>query len=276
MKYLILILKGFIIGVAKIVPGVSGAMLAISMGIYEKALKAISHFFKNPLENLKFLVPLGFGAILAIIVASKAVLFFLNNYYLPTMLLFIGLIVGGVPMLFKKVKIKKLKFKHYLTFIIAFLFVFLISLVGEQNIFANYSNPFIGFILFFFIGITDAITMIIPGVSGTAVMMILGCYNLLLTALGTLTNFNAILINLGIIIPFVLGLVIGIIGLSKAMNYLFEKKQVITYCGIIGFAFSSILALFLTTLKHHYSIIEVVIGLVLLLLGVFISKKLEK
>ena len=96
-----LIVKGLIIGLGKIIPGVSGGMLAISLGVYEKGLDALSHFFRNVKENTKFLCLLGLGILISVVLMSKLIKFSLDNYYLPTMLLFIGLIAGGLHKLFE-------------------------------------------------------------------------------------------------------------------------------------------------------------------------------
>lgn len=275
MEFLILFLKGFIIGIAKIIPGVSGALIAISFGIYEKALKAIGNFFKNPIDNFLFLFPIGLGVLLSISLTSSLIIYLINNYYLSTMLLFIGLIIGGIPNLIENLNIKKINFKHILILIFTFSLVFLISLVGNQNFFIETTNHFTNFILFFIIGIIDAMTMIIPGISGTAVMMILGCYNLLLSFLESLTSVSNILNNIFKIIPYFLGIVLCVIFLSKLMTYLFNKKKEYMYWGIVGFTLSSILSLFFATFKNNYSFLETIIGLIWLYIGYKIARKLE-
>lgn len=272
MNFLILIVKGFIIGLAKIIPGVSGAILAISMGIYEKAIYSISNFFKKPFENIKFLLPLVIGVFLAIVIGSKAVLFLINNFYLPTMLLFIGLIIGGMTNIFNKIKLKDLTKFQYLIMTICFSFVFLLSFVGKQNYFITSHNSFLDTIIFIIIGIIDAVTMVIPGISGTAVMMLLGLYDILLELLGSLTNFNTIIANLNLLIPYAIGIIATIFILSKIMNYLFNKKETTTYCGIIGFATSSVFMLFLDTLNKDYQLIEIIISLMMLLIGTLLAR----
>ena len=275
MSYLILILKGFIIGIAKIIPGVSGAMLAISMGLYEKMIEAISNFFINPIKNLKILFPVGIGVILAVILGSKVVIYLINNYYLSTMLLFIGLIIGGIPLIFKNIKIKEINYKHYIIFLTSFCFVFLISLVGVQNYFIDYQNGFVEKIIFFVIGVIDATTMVIPGISGTAVMMLLGCYDILLSLMSSLTDFQNILFNITLIIPYMLGVGICILLLSKLMNYLFQKKEQIIYSSILGFSLSSIILLLFEVFNKPYSIFEILIAIHLLIIGFLISYKLD-
>ena len=107
MKYLSLILKGFIIGIAKIIPGVSGAVIAISFGIYEKFINIISRPLHIKFNDLKFLSFLFIGAALGIGIFCKIVKFCIDNCYLPTMLLFLGLIIGGTPNILNEIKNKR-------------------------------------------------------------------------------------------------------------------------------------------------------------------------
>ena len=104
---LILVAKGFVIGIANIIPGVSGGTLAITLGIYERLIKAISHFFTNLKENIKFLVPIAVGAVLSLLILSNVIGYALDHYPIPTTLLFVGLIFGGVPLLYRHVKTEK-------------------------------------------------------------------------------------------------------------------------------------------------------------------------
>ena len=110
---LVLVIKGMIIGLANVIPGVSGGTLMITLGLYEKIINTISHFFKNFKENLKFLIPLGIGLVLAVLLFSKIIGASLDKYPFPTTLLFIGLILGGLPLLWKKVNTKS---NHFCVF----------------------------------------------------------------------------------------------------------------------------------------------------------------
>ena len=98
------LLKGFIIGIGKIIPGVSGSVLAITLGVYDKSVEYINNFKHNKKESLKYLLPLGIGIIISIIIFSKIITILLDKYYQITMLFFIGLIIGGLPEIIKKVK----------------------------------------------------------------------------------------------------------------------------------------------------------------------------
>ena len=107
MEYLILILKGMIIGVANIIPGVSGGTLMIILGLYEEIISTISHFFRDFKKSLKLVIPLGIGMILSILILSKLISVCLKDYPFPTTLFFIGLILGGLPLLWNKSKAAK-------------------------------------------------------------------------------------------------------------------------------------------------------------------------
>lgn len=216
-------------------PGVSGSVLAISMGIYEKAIDAIANFTKDIKNNFKFIIKLSLGLILAIFLTSKIIIYFLNNHYTPTMALFLGLIFGGIPVLFKKIDYKKLNIIDFIILILSFILVFLLSLVGKQHNLINLNNN----ILYFLIGMIDSITTIVPGISGTALMMLLGCYD-------TLLELMANPFNLSKIFPFIFGIILTSFIVIKIMDYLFKKKPNEIYSGVIGFTVSSLLTLILT------------------------------
>lgn len=267
-----LILKGFIIGIGKIIPGVSGALLAITLGVYEKAVKSIGTFFKDPINNFKFLFPLGIGVVLSIPLTSKFILYLLDNFYIQVMLLFIGLITGGIIPMFSKINIKNIKISNYIVMFLSFIFVLSLSFIGDNLFLYEVNNSLLKSLIYLLIGFIDAATMIIPGISGTAVMMLLGLYDMLLNLLSSLNNINSIINNLNLIIPYIIGIILTIIILSKMMSYLFENKSDTIYSSIIGFSISSVLILFIDLFKYNIKIYY----FIFLILGLVISYKLEK
>lgn len=270
---IILILKGIIIGAGKIIPGVSGGMLAITLNVYDKGIKAISEFFKDIKNHLTFLLTLGIGIGISIITLSKLIKFSLNNFYLPTMLLFIGLIIGGIPSIIKEAKQEK-SLKNVIIMLIPFILIFSVSIISA--VFNSNVQKEVSFIPLILIGVVDAITMIVPGISGTAILMMLGYYDIIITSFSNLTNFSLLWQNLQVLIPFGIGMILGTIGLSKIINYLLGKHRISCYYAIIGFSISSVLLLLGETLKNNYNIGEVIISLLLLVTGYFISIKLDK
>lgn len=259
-EFIILIFKGFLIGVGKILPGVSGAMIAISLGIYEKGLEVISNIFIGLKNNLKFVIPVVLGFIIGILSFSKIIVNLLNNCYLPTMLLFIGLIIGSVSKMKKSINLKnKINIVYFLfTLIISILLSFL-----KQEHDALYS-----FYILILMGFIEAISMVVPGLSGTALLMTFGYYNQIMFAFSTF--------NIKILTPFIVGTVLGIFLISKLINYLFKNYREKTNIVIYGLAISSIMIIFLQTLNNSYNILEIIISLVLLIVGYNIAKIMEK
>lgn len=272
---LLYIIKGFFFGVANIIPGVSGGTIAITMGIYEEMISSISGFLKNPKKSIMYLLPIGIGAVLSILLMSKVISFCLDRFPAPTNLFFIGLIVGGIPLLTRKVKGAKFNpinaFLLLLTFSIIMFMTF--SDGGGSNI--DLSNVTFGkMILLFIVGMIAAGCMVIPGISGSFVLMLLGAYQPVISVIGDLTNFSHLGHNLSILIPFGVGVVVGIILIAKILEFLFNKYEVSTYYAILGFILASVIALAVTVIGVHASVIEIIVGIILFAVGSTIGYKL--
>lgn len=268
---IILTIKGFFIGVANIIPGVSGGTLAITLGIYEKLINTISHFFKNFKDNLKFIIPIFIGAVLSILLLSKVISFCLDKYTLATILFFIGLILGGIPLLHKKIKGHYKSPSNIIIFLLTFSFVILLSILkGEGEVHLENAS-LLEYLKIFVVGMIAAATMIIPGVSGSFVLMLLGYYKPIINLISNLTN------NLGhsisLLFPFGLGILVGIVVVAKILEYLFKKHEVKTYFGVLGFVLASIITIFLSS-NITFSILQLLIGMILLLIGFITAYKL--
>ena len=255
--------KGFVVGIGKIIPGVSGAMLAISMGIYDKALDYICNFRNNKKESIKYLFPICLGIILSIVFFSKIISLSLANFYLITMLFFVGLIIGGIPTLVNKVQ----KEDYYIV-VISFIIFFLISISNIDNVYVI-KNNFFDLFVFFFSGIIEAIGTVVPGISSTALLMIMGTYNMVVTSIGNLDNIK-------ILFPFAIGFVVGLGTAVKIINYLFRKNENKVYAFVLGVLMSSTILLIVQSFKYSFNLIDLLIGLVLLVFGIFISGMMEE
>lgn len=259
----ILFIKGFFVGLGKIIPGVSGSVLAMTLGIYDKLLNIISSFYKNIKENIKFVFPIALGIFISITLGSNIIFFLLNNYFVITIMFFIGLIIGGVPNLLRKTNFKS--YKNIVIFLISFMIIISTSFVSSNKISNNYS-----FIEMFLIGIVEAISMIVPGLSGTAIMMMLGCYNTVLVM------FSNVFSNINILIPFLIGALTGIIILSKIVAYFLKNYEKETYSSVLGFLIASILILIGESIAKITDMKSIFIGIFLLFVGTFLSKLLDK
>ncbi len=266
---LLLALKGTLIGLGKVIPGVSGSLIAVSLGIYERAINAISHFFQNIKENIAFLGTLSIGILLSIVFGSKIIIYLLEFCYVPTMLLFIGFIVGAIPRFFVKYKCDK---NFLLVFFLSFFFLIGVQLFTSHSTFVP-QDTIGSYAIILGIGFLDAATMIIPGVSGTAIFMILGCYEFVLNLFASLSDFNIRISDIINFIFFGIGLVIGIYLVSKLMGFLLRKYPRLIYACITGFAISSIFLLLQKVSEYPFSFYEWLIGIVLAIFGYSISAK---
>lgn len=267
MKYIMLICKGFIIGVAKIIPGVSGAIIAISFGVYERLVNIMSRPTKLNFNDLKFLVCLLIGAALGIGLLCKVVKWCLEIFYLPTMLLFVGLIFGGISEITNKIKAKRMSAKGLITFICCFsILYYLVNIQGGNG------NVIHDNFVYFLIGIIESATTIIPGISGTAIFIALGWYENLLGIFEGITNFS---IDFFTLCLFLSGFIISTIMISKLISYLFNNHKSLAYTGVLGFMISSLVIMLEDTFSHGFSILEIIIGVCLFLIGTMMTKKIN-
>ena len=267
MKYLMLMCKGFIIGVAKIIPGVSGAIIAISFGVYERLVKIMSKPLHIKIDDLKFLISLLIGAAFGIGLLSKCVKWCLEMCYLPTMLLFVGLIIGGIPEITTEITKNKINGKIVCIFIVSFMILYyLINLSGGENV--TTSNN----LIYFFIGVIESLTTIIPGVSGTAIFMALGWYETLLSIFESITNFSIDVITF---LLFFSGFIFSTILISKLITWLFTNKKVIAYTSVLGFMSASLVIMLEDTFSQTFSLIDIIIGVCLFTFGIWVTKKIN-
>lgn len=259
-----LTIKGFIIGIGKIIPGVSGAMLAITLGEYDKIINSIAHMRDNLIKNMKYLSKIGVGIILSIILTSKLIVKCLDNYYFITILLFTGIIIGGIPEIAKTIKIKRKDIIISILCITGILIITNITPTPTTNV-INYN--IIDFTKLIGIGIIDAISSIVPGISGTAILISLGYYNHILETFATIPDLSLITRNLFILIPFIIGFIIGSILISKIINLALKKIPNIINI-LVTFLMSYTTSILLkNTLMKETNTLEIIIGIILFIIS---------
>ncbi|MEG1647925.1 MAG: DUF368 domain-containing protein [Bacilli bacterium] len=280
---IILGIKGFFIGVANIIPGVSGGTMAVSFGIYEELINIASNFFHNFKKNVAFVMPIGIGALLAIALLSNIISVCLDKYKVATPLLFVGLIMGGFPIIFKKIGKKIVKPQNMLCFLITLVFMIFIYMGVKNNTDVNFNTMNIfNYIILFIVGVVGAITMVVPGISGSFVLMLIGYYKPIIETISKLTNFNNIyefssyFSNIMILAVFGIGVIVGIVLVSKLIKYCLKHYEKQTYASIVAFVLSSIVLIIYPLFNFKVSVMELVIGIILLLIGSLITYKLEK
>ena len=272
---LLLIAKGFLIGIANIIPGVSGGTLMITLGIYEQVIDTISHFFKDWKKHLQFILPLGVGMVLSLLLLSKIIGVCLDKYPFPTTLFFIGLILGGIPLLYKKVKKDTKKGSNWLIFLITFALITVFAFLKSGDAVVDLANPgLIGILCLFGVGMIASATMIIPGISGSFMLMLLGYYKPIIDTIRNLTNFSLLGHNMVILIPFGIGILVGIILVAKLIEYLLKRFETKTYFGVLGFVLASIIAIVLPLVGTSFDLIQLLIAVIVFGIGFGVAYRL--
>lgn len=276
MENIILIIKGIVIALANIIPGVSGGTLMITLGVYEQIIDIISHPLENIKKNWKFILFIGIGAVIGVLGFSKLISYCLDKFPLATPLFFIGLIIGGLPLLFRKGKVSSnIKISNILIFLITFGIVILFTFLKSGDNVVTITTDLKGIILLFLVGIVSASSMIIPGISGSFMLMLLGYYKPIIDVVSNLTKLNSLWDNLKVLIPFGIGLVVGIVLVAKLIEYLLKKYEIKTYFGVIGFVFASIIAIIVPLFKVEFRVLELIVGIILLTIGSIITYKIS-
>lgn len=275
------VLKGMVIGIANIIPGVSGGTMMVAMGIYDKLIHCITHLFKEFKKSVLFLLPIAVGMLVAIAASSFGLTWLFDHYPIQTNLLFVGLILGGLPAIWKKVKGKKVGMGHIVAGLLFFALVVVFAAMGEtEGAAADLTFNIVNVLKLFAVGIIASATMVIPGVSGSMVLMLIGFYHPVLNAIkdffSALADFDiqGILAGCGILVPFGLGVVAGIFGIAKLVEIIFEKFPLYAYWAIIGLIVSSPIAIFLMGSFPALTAVHVLTGAVALVAGFGVAMKL--
>ncbi len=258
MKFIFDILRGVVIGIANVIPGVSGGTLAVSMGIYDKIITSVNNLFKQFKKSIVTLLPYGIGVVLGIIGLSFAIKFLYANYPLPTMFLFIGLILGGLPPILKKLFGAGTAKPNYIVCVLLFLLfaaviVVLPIITGSTDKASELTPGVLTVIKLLFSGIIASATMVIPGVSGSMILMAIGYYNAIINSITDLVsaavklNFSAMLGPIAILLPFGIGVVLGIWLIAKLIAFLLDRFEVYTYSAILGLVLASPYAILTST-----------------------------
>ena len=264
------ILRGMVIGVANIIPGVSGGTMMVSMGIYDTLIHCITHLFKEFKKSILTLLPYAIGMLVGILALASVISWSLENYPLPTNTLFIGLILGGLSPLLKKIDKKKINAAAVIAFIALFALIIWMGFQNKdsiQNADTIEMNA-VQMLLMVVMGVIASGTMIIPGVSGSLVLMLLGYYKAVTGALKTVASglvhfdFAALGQPLLMLIPFVVGIVLGIFGVAKAIEWLTSKYPTATYCGVLGLVVASPISLLIQTDMSGASFVIVLISII--------------
>ncbi len=275
------ILKGVVIGLANIIPGVSGGTMMVAMGIYDKLIHCITHLFKELKKSILFLIPIVIGMGIALVGGSFTIDKLFELFPLQTSLCFVGLVVGGLPAMWKNVKGNKIKPGHMIAFVAFFAVVVIMAFMGEANgSAADLSFNVVNVVKLFVIGVVAAATMVIPGVSGSMVLLLLGYYNPIISTISdffsALKDFDidGLIKGFGILFPFGIGVLVGIFAIAKLIEIIFAKFPLYAYWAIIGLIVASPIAIIAMGEFATIGVLTIVGGIIALAAGFIVAMKL--
>ena len=275
------ICKGMLIGIANIIPGVSGGTMAVSMGIYDRLIRCISHPFQDFKNNILFLVPIAIGMGIAIIASAFGIDYLFEEFPLQANLLFIGLIMGSLPAIYGKVKCATKRMGHIFAAVLFFsVVVGMAFLNGSEGSYVQLEPTIIGMVLLFLVGVVASATMVIPGVSGSMMLLLMGYYNPILDTIKSFfvavleLEFSTLLGTVLLLAPFGIGMLAGMVVIAKMIEIVFERFPIYAYWAIMGLLFGSPIAILMVGTFHEITISSVVTGILALFCGLLISNKL--
>jgi putative membrane protein len=261
-------LKGGAIGTAVIIPGVSGGTIAVLLNIYDKIIESISGLNKHFKQSFLFLLPIVLGIIAAIAILIIPIRYALKYIPLPTVLLFLGFMAGSTPKLINDAKCNGFKKCDWLNLFIPCIVVIAICFIpGLGDVSLSTDMPWYSYVILVPIGIAASCALVVPGISGSMLLLIFGYYNPLLNLLSSLTTspLHVILVYL----LFAVGVIIGFFTIAKLMQFLLSKYTRGTYWAIVGFVIGSLAAV-LIVFDYATSPLDwwqILLGVILCILG---------
>lgn len=253
MRYFI---SGFLIGLANLIPGVSGSTVAVLIGIYERLIGAISSFFsfKATRKDLFFLILVVIGAVAAVFAGSSGMKFLLQHHQFVTYAVFFGLIVGSLPSLFKRLR----------KVLIVPIFIGIVLVVVPQLLNIEFSierSP----LLLGIGGAAAASAMVLPGLSGSLILLVLGFYDEVIAAIST--------VDLRVLVPFGIGVVVGIVLFVKLVDFALRRFKDWTNNFIVGLVVGSLYVVYPFALDSKGNVF---LGLALMVVGALATALIDR
>lgn len=228
--------KGMCVGGTMLVPGVSGGSMAMILGVYDKLVSSVSSFMKHKKDSILFLALFSVGAILGMVLFAKPLLALIEKYPMPMLYFFIGAVAGGIPMMYKKAEVKKVSLWTFLYPVLGLAAVYLLSMLPADIFNSRMDGGLSSFLLLMAAGIIAAVALVLPGISVSYMLLIMGMYDETMRAI---SGFY-----LPYLLPLGVGVVLGIILTTSMLERAMLRYPQPTYLIILGFIVGSVLEVF--------------------------------
>ena len=254
---------GILLGSGAILPGISSGVICVILGIYDKLINSVLGLFKDFKKNFSYLFPIAIGGFIGVFLVGNILKLLFNNFPSQTSYCFIGLILGSIPLLVKKINSEhKFKLRYLIFTILAFIIGYLLVFIENKINFSETVSEF-SYLFLILSGFLMSIGVIVPGISNTLILMCIGVYPTYLNAIACL--------DISILIPMGIGLIIGSLFFIFVIKFLLKYFYMPTYYSIIGFTLGSVLVLY-SPIGFNF---QGFICICLLILGLFVANKLD-
>ena len=286
--------KGFLMGFDCTIPGFSIGTLAVLLNVYERLINDLNDILKHPWKIIKKDIWLGLGFIIGFVIDILVITYLLTNFPIQTVMFFVGMVFATIPQTFKIARGEKIKIRDIIICLVSCVILVLISLLNANESKEIAIKPLF-LIMIFLMGVIGSGSMIIPGISGSLLIMAFGYYEPIMITMREVFSkvahfeFSGIGTYLLVILIFIIGIVIGVIGVAKILSLLLNKFKTSVYASILGLLLASPFAIIYLTVKGYQEYINFsnpwiyIIGGVTLILGtlfgflmVYLEKKNEK
>lgn len=241
MQYFLAVIYGIVFGIANIIPGVSGGTMLVVFGCYDKVCSALTLNLKEIKKNIVFLVFFGIGFVGGLLGFAMVISWLLANFPIETYMFFMGLIAGSLPLIIRNATVKE-KFRPIcaVPFVLALTLVVGLAMLEQSGIVNSAANAegIAAFGLFLGAGFIAAVAMIIPGVSGSFVMVLIGTYETVIASI----HLHSL--NFAVIIPTAIGVLAGLVLGARLITFLLKKFRLMVFSAILGLVIGSLYAIF--------------------------------
>ncbi|WP_461225010.1 DUF368 domain-containing protein [Lacticaseibacillus suihuaensis] len=253
------LIKGAFIGIALVIPGLSGSIFAVVVGLYDRLLAALNHFRDDPRRHLRLLVPVGLGAALGILLSTKAILAATAAWPLLAYAFFTGLVLGIAPFVWRKCRQIPFAAWHPLLAIAGFAAIYGLARLGEGDTTALIAIPMLrgagDFFTMLWAGAFSVALMAIPGISGSIMLMVIDQYGTVYNAVGQLgtaaraavagdwAGFGQATASVALLVPFALGAAVGLLAVARLMAWLLARFEALVYWTVSGIVCAAVVIL---------------------------------
>ena len=262
LQFLFRIIQGALIGLGAVLPGISGGVLGVIFGIYKPIMELLSNPFKNFKTHVPKLIPVFIGGVIGFLGVANILAFFLNKYPDPSVCLFIGLIGGMLPSLFREAGEQGRTKGSWISLVVCMVFIFAL-LIGLKMTSIEVAPNFLWYL---FCGFCLALSVIAPGMSFSTLLMPLGLYTPFVDGIG---HFD-----MSVLIPGGVGALATVILFAKAINALFDNYYSIAFHGILGIVIAA--TVMIIPMESFLSAGSAIVNIICIVVGVICALALDK